>query len=354
MLEPAGDWMNAMEQGAKALSNPVDGGIYALRSLTKTFAARRWLFGPKSDDNTAVDDVSLDIMTGENVAIVGESGSGKTTLGRLLLGLEEPTCGEVQVQLPDSGWSEVSELRGERMKAFRRFAQMILQDPYASLSPRKTVFDIVSEPLLVQGGSTIRDRLDMVSEVVRAVGLTPVEEFMFLYPHQLSGGQRQRVAIARSLVSRPKFVIADEPTSMLDSTTRAAILQLMRNAADEFGITYLYITHDIATARQMCQRVAVMYAGKIVEIGETESILQNPRHPYTRLLLDSVPVPGQTLILPEDDEDGEGTCDFAPIRRESCRYVARCPIKTDACSVKPHPPLRPVAVSHEVACYEAQ
>ena len=232
------------------------------------------------------------------MGVVGESGCGKTTIGKILVKLLEPDAGRVQFRFPSqsSGDPEqqpvdTSTLKGTQVREFRRNAQMIFQDPYESMNPRRTIYHIISEPLSVQNIGNVINRVDRVSEILDLVGLAPRSSFLFRHPHELSGGQRQRMAIARALVIRPKFVVAHEPTSMLDVLSRTGITLLMQQLADDLGISYLYVTHDLAAARYMCDRIAVMYLGKIVELAETEEILRNPLHPYTKALLSAVPVP---------------------------------------------------------------
>ncbi len=193
---------------------------------------------------------------------------------------------------------DIARLRGGELKGFRRHVQMIFQDPYESLNPRRTIFDTVAEPLVVQGIGDLAEREHLVAHYLDLVGLSPPETFMWRFPHELSGGQRQRVAIARALVVVPTFVVADEPTSMLDVSIRTGIMHLMQNLADQMGVTYLYITHDLAVARYMSDRLAVMYLGKIVEMGEMEELLSKPLHPYTKALLSAVPVPDPTITRP--------------------------------------------------------
>ena len=226
---------------------------------------------------------------------------------------------------------------------------MIFQDPYESMNPRRTIFDTIAEPLMVQGMGNSLDRLDRVTKLLELVGLTPPATMLFRYPHELSGGQRQRVAIARALVIEPSFVVADEPTSMLDVSISTGIMMLMLDLAQRLGVTYLYITHDLAVARYMCQRIAVMYLGKIVEVAESEELLANPLHPYTRALLSSVPVPVPGFRREPVDIIGDLSAPLDPAPR--CRFHDRCPIAGDECHATPHPPLEDRGGGHLVACY---
>jgi peptide/nickel transport system ATP-binding protein len=225
---------------------------------------------------------------------------------------------------------------------------MIFQDPYESMNPRRTIFDIVAEPLVVQNLGSNEEREERVVDLLRLVGLTPPEPFLFRYPHELSGGQRQRIAIARALVMDPTFVVADEPTSMLDVSIRISIMRLMLELAEKLGVTYLYITHDLAVARYMCDRIAVMYLGKIVEMAPTEELLTNPMHPYTRALLSAVPVPDPSYRRPAVEIEGGVARAINP--PDECRFIARCPFATDVCRTV-HPSLDDRGDEHYVACY---
>ncbi len=253
-------------------------------------------------------------------------------------------------QTQDLEYVDVARLSGPPLKAFRREVQMIFQDPYESLNPRMTIFDIVAEPLAVQKIGTITERELRVAEMLELVGLTPPESFLFRYPHELSGGQRQRVAIARAMIINPRFIVADEPTSMLDVSIRTGVMKLMMELQQEFGISYLYITHDLAVARYMCERIAVMYLGKIVEMGPTEEVIQNPLHPYTKALIDAVPVPDPTYKREPVELKGDVPSPLDPPPR--CRFYDRCPIATERCAREDHPPLEDKGGGHYVACYE--
>ena len=342
MDRPEGD---AVANGGQPVAGP--DVLVQVRDLAKHFPIAKNLFSRARSHIYAVDGVSFDLGVGESLGIVGESGCGKTTLAKLIAKLIEPTSGQILMK-DDSGFSDIANLRGRDLKAFRRRTQIILQDPYESMNPRRTIFDTVAEPLSVQRMAGHAERRERVAQVLDLVGLTPPATFMFRYPHELSGGQRQRVAIARALVVGPSLVVADEPTSMLDVSIRAGIMRLMGDLANRLKVSYLYITHDLAVARYMCDRIAVMYLGKIVEIGETEELLRNPRHPYTRALLSAVPVPDPTFKRQPVEILGGITRPIDPLPR--CRFYDRCPIRADVCSSSPHPPLEDKG-GHDVACY---
>ena len=322
--------------------------LLTVQHLRKLFPLRKGLFARQSSFIHAVDGVDFEIWPGESLALVGESGSGKTTTGRLLTRLADPSEGRITANLHGNAF-DVARITSAQMKQYRRHVQMIFQDPYESLNPRKTIFDIVVEPLNVQGIGNIVERQARVAYVLSQVGLTPPESFLFRFPHELSGGQRQRVAIARALVLEPRFVVADEPTSMLDVSVRAGVMQLMQRLADQFGVTYLYITHDLAVARYMSSRLAVMYLGKIVEIGETEAVLQHPLHPYTMALLSAVPVPDPSFKRDAVLLKGGVSKPIDPKPR--CRFFDRCPLAQKICEDSDHPPLVDKGGGHYAACH---
>ena len=261
--------------------------LLEIRNLTKVFPHGESLFGGKvRGEVRAVDDVSLDIQAGETLGLVGESGSGKSTLGRLVLRLIEPTAGTVHFEGRDLLAASRSEMRG-----LRRDLQIIFQDPFASLDPRFRVDDIIAEPLIVHGDSFGNGaRVDVrgrVGELLRAVGLD--ESARTRYPHEFSGGQRQRIGIARALALRPKFIVCDEPVSALDVSVGAQIINLLAQLQRDFGLTYLFISHSMPVVRYLATRIAVMYRGKIVEVGDTAQITEHPAHAYTRSLLEATP-----------------------------------------------------------------
>ena len=266
--------------------------ILEVRNLVKHFEVSKSVFSRNKKIVKAVDNISFDIKAGETLGLVGQSGCGKTTTARSLCLLDPKTSGSVNFFNPESkNMESIDDIDDDGIRIFRRNMQMIFQDPYESLNPRWTIKDIIKEPLDIHNIGSLTEREDAIVEILRTVGLTPPENYLKRYPHEISGGQRQRVSIARTLVMKPKFVICDEPTSMLDVSIRISIMDLMLNLAKELDVSYLYITHDLAVARYMCNRIAVMFNGKIVEIAETEELLQNPIHPYTKRLISSIPIP---------------------------------------------------------------
>ncbi|MEQ1756932.1 MAG: ABC transporter ATP-binding protein [Vicinamibacterales bacterium] len=321
--------------------------LLRIASVHKRFPVGGGLFTRAKSFVHAVDDVSFDVAPGEAFGLIGESGSGKTTLGRIVVQLGEATSGRIEVRL-DGSSAPIADID---RRTFRRGVQMIFQDPYESLNPRMTIADIVSEPLDVLQVDSRDLRHARVTRMLEKVGLTPAETFLHRYPHELSGGQRQRIAIARAMVVEPTFIVADEPTSMLDVSVRAGIMELLLDLKREFGVSYLYITHDLAVARHLCDRMAVMYQGKIVELGETEEVLQNPVHPYTRALIAAVPVPDPSYRRSVPAIKGRASGALDP--GQHCRFLERCPIATAQCSRAPHPPLQHATPTHVVACYEA-
>ncbi|MGA2309360.1 MAG: ABC transporter ATP-binding protein [Candidatus Bathyarchaeia archaeon] len=292
----------------------------------------------------AVDNVSFDIKRKEIFGLAGESGSGKTTTGRLVLRLIEPTGGTAVFK-----GKNIFGLQTDP-KILRRQMQMIFQDPYESLNPRFTVYDIISEPLKIHKVCSSEKELeDKVFNKLEEVKMTPPQQFLFRYPHELSGGQRQRVALARSLVLDPEFVVADEPVSMLDVSIRAEVLNLMFELIQKHNVAFLYITHDLALARHICDRVGIMYLGKIVEMGEAEKIVYEPLHPYTKALILAVPVPDPTAKRSEAVIKGEIPSPINP--PAGCRFHTRCPSYIgDICRTK-EPELVDIGGEHYVACH---
>jgi peptide/nickel transport system ATP-binding protein len=323
--------------------------LITVSGLKKYFPVEHGMFRQTRSFIHAVDDVNFSIPCGESLSLVGESGCGKTTTGKLLVKLYEPTAGHMQL---DTGREviDLAHLERKSMRAFRRKVQMIFQDPYESLNPRLTVFDTIAEPLNVQNIGNLLERERRVAEMLALVGLTPPATFLFRFPHELSGGQRQRVAIARALVVNPIFVVADEPTSMLDVSIRTGVMNLMLELGSRLNVSYLYITHDLAVARYMGRNLAVMYLGKIIETGNTEEVLAHGLHPYTLALLSAVPVPDPQLKRPAAKIKGGITAPIDPPAR--CRFYERCPISDDYCLTHDHPPLEDKGAGHFAACYK--
>ncbi|MFO7753992.1 MAG: ATP-binding cassette domain-containing protein [Desulfobacteraceae bacterium] len=258
--------------------------ILELKSVSKYYRTGRSFFSDGPGKVQALDDVSLEIRKGEMFGLVGRSGSGKTTIGRLVLKLESAEKG--RILFLDS---DLSRLKGKALRRFRRNMQMICQDPYQSLNPYFSIYDIVSEPLVIHEPKNKSEHYERVSKVLSSVGLTPVREYMYRYPHQLSGGQKQKAAIARAMILNPVFIVADEPTSMLDASVSMQIYSILHHLKTTLGTTFLFITHDIAAARLLCDRIAVIHEGKVVETGECAEMIRNPESEYTRELIDALP-----------------------------------------------------------------
>jgi oligopeptide transport system ATP-binding protein len=292
----------------------------------------------------AVGDISFDIKKQETFALVGESGCGKTTTARLMLNLIEPTSGQVIVDGEDVIAKFKSADRKERLK-FRRKMQMIFQNPYGSLDPRMTICDIIAEPLVIHGHVDKRCHCERVYELLKLVGLE--EYHAERYPHEFSGGQRQRICIARALAVEPEFIVADEPVSSLDVSIRAQILNLLANLQRTMGLSFLYISHDLSSVRQISQRVAVMYLGEIVEQADTDELYDNPLHPYTQALIEAVPIPDPKMKNLQAQLRGEVPSPINP--PPGCRFNPRCPKATSECSEK-RPPMLEIKKGHFVAC----
>ncbi|MBI4202620.1 MAG: ABC transporter ATP-binding protein, partial [Chloroflexi bacterium] len=297
--------------------------LLSVQDVAVVFHARRGLF--TSVPVRALDGVSITLGGGESLSVVGESGSGKTTLARVVLGLQRPTRGQVTFDGQDIG--RVSD---KNMKEFRRRAQGIFQDPFSSLDPYMTVGQIVEEPLVIHRVGAGDERRERVMKALEEVRLTPTEEIADKFTHQLSGGQRQRVAIARALVLEPELIVADEPVSMVDASSRAEILYLMRELQERHRTAFLYITHDIATAYHFSQRIAVMYLGRIVETGQTRQVIGNPLHPYTQALLQAVPEPdAKNRFRKRGMLAGEPPSPANP--PSGCHFHPRCPFAFEGC-----------------------
>ena len=330
---------------SEGVPGPKD-AILVLDHLQTYFGLRQAMFKPRVYLR-AVDGVSLAIRKGETLAIVGESGCGKTTLGRTSVRLIEPTGGRIFYD-----GQEITHTKPRDLMWLRRKTQIVPQDPYASLNPSFTIFKILEEPLLVHRLGTSRERQEQVNAALEAVKLSPPDQFTKKYPHMLSGGQRQRVAVARSLILEPELIIADEPVSMLDASVRISILELMRQIQHERGVAFLYITHDLATAKHFSERIGIMYAGKLVELGPVKAVLNEPLHPYTQALMAAIPDPdaqNRFRILPALPGEPPRLIDPPP----GCRFHPRCPIaQTGLCDVE-EPLLRELRPGHWAACHLA-
>jgi oligopeptide transport system ATP-binding protein len=293
----------------------------------------------------AVDDVSFDVYRGETLGLVGESGCGKSTTGRTLLQLYRPTAGSVEFEGRD-----LSKLPPSEMRKMRKQMQIIFQDPFASLNPRMTVGSIISEPLQIHNEYTKKgERQEYVESLMQRVGLNPY--FINRYPHEFSGGQRQRIGIARALALHPKFIVCDEPISALDVSIQAQVVNLLEELQGEFGLTYLFIAHDLSMVRHICDRVAVMYLGKIVEIGTTEDVYENPLHPYTQSLLSAVPVPDPSVEERRTRIILQGDLPSPANPPAGCNFNTRCPVEFDLCHHEPDPPLIEATPGHWAACH---
>lgn len=295
-------------------------------------------------DVKAVDDVTFHVYRGETLGLVGESGCGKSTTGRTILQLYRPTSGSVEFE-----GINLAGIKGEELRKMRRRMQMIFQDPYASLNPRMTVGRIISEPLQVHRiHNSASERQERVEHLLETVGLNPY--FVNRYPHEFSGGQRQRIGIARALALDPSFIVCDEPISALDVSIQAQVVNLLEELQEELNLTYLFIAHDLSMVRHICDRVAVMYLGKIVEIAETEELYTNPLHPYTQALLSAVPVPDPLVEAQRKRIILKGDVPSPINPPQGCNFNTRCPVAVDVC-FEDDPQLLEIQPGHWVSCY---
>ena len=314
--------------------------ILSVENLTKHFV-KKGLFSSSTTVVRAVDDVSFSLKEREVLVLAGESGSGKTTAARLALRAITPDSGRIFFEGVEIGNDEKS------LQKLRMECQMVHQDPYASINPRMRVSDIILEPLEIHKIGTHQERKKRVLDALHEVRLEPAEEIFSKFPHMLSGGQRQRVVIARALVLKPRLIIADEPVSMLDVSVRAEVLELMRELQEKHKISYIYITHDLSTARYFGHKIAIMYLGKIVEAGPIDDILLHPRHPYTQALIDAISEPDPENLYREKKIRINEPLDIDPY--QGCRFRARCPYAIEKC--KEEPPLENVGKERLAACF---
>ncbi len=318
--------------------------LIEVNNLVKYFPVRGGLLQRVKAWVQAVDDVSFFIRKGETLGLVGESGCGKTTVGRTMLRLLEPTGGSVLFDGQD-----VFSLKGKALKAIRRDMQIIFQDPYASLDPRIPIGESVAEGLKIHGIGTPKERFDIVIDMLRKVGLEDYHARR--YPHEFSGGQRQRIGIARALALNPKFIIADEPVSALDVSIQAQVLNILKDLQHEFGLTYLFIAHNLSVVEHISDRVAVMYLGKMVEMAPRDELFSNPLHPYTQALMSAIPIPDPTVQRERIILEGDVPSPLNP--PSGCRFHPRCPVVMEHCSQE-EPPFREALPEHWVACWRVE
>lgn len=335
--------MSTLDQTGEPASS-ASKSMVRVQNLKKYFPIRGGLMRKKTGEVRAVDDVSFSISEGETFGLVGESGSGKTTLGRAMLRLTEPTAGTVEINGQD-----VVDLGDNELKQFRREMQIVHQDPTSSLNPRHRVKTIIEAPLKIHDYGDADERLERIETLMEMVDLP--REFMYRYPEQLSGGQKQRVGIARAVALNPKFIVLDEPTSALDVSVQARIINILENIQDEFGITYLFITHDLSLLRNVADRIGVMYLGRLVEVGTVDAVFETPQHPYSRALLSAI------STITEDDERAkperihvEGEVPDPREKPSGCAFRSRCPHEFEACSEE-EPGMYEFEGDHEARCY---
>jgi len=329
--------------------------LLRVNHMVKEFPINRGVFFKKKVGSVqAVSDISFEIRRGETLGLVGESGCGKSTTARCVLRLLEPTSGQVYFrgETEGDGDAEVIDIATadkEVLRNLRRQMQIVFQDPYASLNPRMTVAGIVAEPLTVHGIGSADDRLGRVKELLKVVGLSP--EHTNRYPHEFSGGQRQRIGIARALALNPSFMVLDEPVSALDVSIQAQVLNLLDDLQEEFGLTYLFIAHDLSVVRHISDRVAVMYLGRIVEVADRDTLYERPMHPYTHALLSAVPIPDPELEANRQRIILQGDIPSPANPPSGCRFHTRCPVAQQGLCDVENPELKQLEQDHWVACH---
>ena len=321
-----------------------DEPLLTVQHLKKYFPIHRGVLGRAAEYVKAVDDVSFMIKRGETFGLVGESGCGKTTAGRAILRLHEPDSGSIRFDGAD-----LLSLGKQELRRKRRDMQIIFQDPYASLNPRMTIRTIVGEPFAIHGIASGSERETRIADLLKTVGLD--SSVMNRYPHEFSGGQRQRIGIARALALKPKFIVADEPVSALDVSIQAQIINLLADLQQQFGLTYLFISHAIPVIEHISTRIGVMYLGKLVEVGTSRQICTSPKHPYTQALLSAVPIPDPAAKKQRVVLRGDVPTPINP--PPGCRFHTRCPIAVDRCKTE-EPQLRQIEDGRDVACHLVQ
>jgi len=347
---------DTMHEGGASTQAIAEDVLLEVRNLVKEFPISRGIFFKRKVGAVhAVSGVSFKVRRGETLGLVGESGCGKSTTARCVIRLLEPTSGELLYRAVAEGAVGGSEMIDiatadkDTLNRLRRDIQIVFQDPYASLNPRMTVASIIAEPLVVHGVGTAQDRLDRVKELLRVVGLSP--EHTNRYPHEFSGGQRQRIGVARALALNPSFMVLDEPVSALDVSIQAQVLNLLDDLQEEFGLTYLFIAHDLSVVRHISDRVAVMYLGRIAEMADRDALYDRPMHPYTHALLSAVPIPDPRLELGRERIILEGDIPSPANPPPGCRFNTRCPKAQDGVCDVEVPELRELEQNHWVACH---
>ncbi|MBN1313646.1 MAG: ATP-binding cassette domain-containing protein [Anaerolineae bacterium] len=328
-----------------------DSYLLEVNNLKMHFAITRGIFGGVRGYTKAADDVSFFVRKGETLGLVGESGCGKTTVGRCIARAYEPTAGEILYRRADEAVVDLAQFKGSEVRPYRKDIRMIFQDPYASLNPRMTIFELVSEVLKVNRMATQQEMKERVQYLLERVGLRP--EYMQRYPHAFSGGERQRIGIARALITYPRLVVCDEAVSALDVSVRAQILNLLEELQADFDLTYLFISHDLSVIRHICNRVVVMYVGKVVEVANGLELYANPMHPYTEALMSAVPVSNPRLRDRTIRLRLAGEVADPSNPPTGCYFHPRCQYAQDICAVE-EPPLREVAGGRFVSCHFAE
>jgi peptide/nickel transport system ATP-binding protein len=329
-------------------SAPAGQPILEIKDLKKYFPIEKGFFRRKVAELRAVDGVTFSVQEGETLSLVGESGCGKTTTARCIIRAVTPTGGQLLFRREDGAVADLARMSQAEIRPLRRDFQMIFQDPFSSLNPRMTIFEIISEPLLVNQIGSLGEQQDRVADLLKRVGLRP--EYMQRFPHAFSGGQRQRIGIARALAANPRLVIADEPVSALDVSVQAQVLNLLMDLQDEFGLTYLMVSHDLSVVNQISNTIAVMYLGKIVEIAPPQALFRRPKHPYTAALIESLPQRDPLQRIDRSLVRGEVANPANP--PAGCKFHPRCPFAVDRCIVE-EPVLESIGDGRQVRCHRA-